>query len=82
MHEVEYILWLLSSKEEEGNYPSETDKESTGSDEDSVGCHVKDEHCIECTSKVEDDKGCIYSLEKLLCFQSLYKLCGDIQKLR
>lgn len=72
MHEVEYILWVLSSKEE-GDDPANTDEESACSDEDSVG--------TDCTM-VEDDKACMYSLEKLLSFPSLHKVCGDIQKLR
>jgi len=79
VQEVEYILWVLSSKREEEDEQDEPDNEPTPSDEDG---HVAEDLCNDCTIKVEDDEDCIYSLEKLLSFPSLYKLCGDIQKLK
>lgn len=79
LQEVEYILWVLSSKREEEDEQDEPDDESTPSDQDG---HVVEDLCNDCTIKVEDDEDCIYSLEKLLSFPSLYKLCGDIQKLK
>ena len=82
LHEVEYILWMLSSRQEEANYSAETDEESALCCEEGVDSHVEDEHFIDCTKRVEDDKPCIYSLEKLISFHSLHKLCDNIEKLR
>ncbi|XP_078382520.1 small RNA 2'-O-methyltransferase-like [Oculina patagonica] len=83
LHEVEYILWVLSSQEEGDSPDDKTDDKSQAcSDEDSVSNDMEDEDCMDSTSTVKDDKACMYSLEKLLSFPSLHKLCGDIQKLR
>ena len=82
---------MLSSKqeeeeeeeeEEEGNDLEVTDNGFMPCDEDNGGGHVGDEHSSDCTSRIEDDETCVYSLEKLLSFQALSKLCGDIQKLK
>lgn len=73
---------MLSSKEKEVDDPIETDEVSAPSDEDNMDSHVEEEQCMACASTVEDDKACIYSLEKLLSFPALNRLCGDVEKLR
>ena len=81
MLEVEYVLWLLSSmSEEESDDCDETDDEPTPNNSDDAP--AREEGFSDGTKRVEDDEGCVYSLEKLLSFQSLFKLCGDIQKLK
>ena len=82
MLEVEYILWLLSSKEEEGDDQFETDEELTSNDKDDVDGYVVDKLCTDIVSSDNENKACMYSLEQLLSFSSLLKLCGDVQKLR
>ncbi|KAJ7339400.1 Small RNA 2'-O-methyltransferase [Desmophyllum pertusum] len=82
LHEVQYILWMLSSKEKEVDDPIGTDEVSATSDEDNMDSHVEEEQCMACASTVEDDEACIYSLEKLLSFPALNRLCGDVEKLR
>lgn len=80
--EVEYILWMLSSKEEESDNHFETDKELTSNDKDSVDGYDTDKLCTDFATSDEENKTCMYPLEQLLSFPSLLKLCSDVQKLR
>ena len=78
---MEYVLWLLSSKsEEESDDCDESDDELAPNNNDDAP--AGEEGFSDGAKRFEDDEGCIYSLEKLLSFQSLFKLCGDIQKLK
>lgn len=79
---MEYILWLLSSKEEEDDDQFETDEELTSDDKDNVDGYVVDKLCTDSVSSDNENKACMYSLEQLLSFSSLLKLCGDVQNLR
>ena len=77
------MLWLLSSKNEEEDYDlEESDDKSSSSDENDEIGHVGDEHSSDCAMRAEDDEACVYSLERLLRFPSLCKMCGDIQRLK
>lgn len=80
--EVEYILWMLSSKEEESDNHFETDEELTSNDKDSVDGYDTDKLCTDFATSDEENKTCMYPLEQLLSFPSLLKLCSDVQKLR
>lgn len=80
--EVEYILWMLSSKEEESDNHFETYEELTSNDKDNVDGYDTDKLCTDCATSDEENKTCMYPLEQLLSFPSLLKLCSDVQKLR
>ena len=73
---------MLSSKEEEGDNHFETDEELMSNDKDNVDGYVADKLCTGCVTCDKENKACMYSLEQLLSFPSLLKLCGDVQKLR
>lgn len=73
---------MLSSEEEEGDNHFETDEESISNETDNVDSYVADELCTDCVTSDEENKTCTYSLEQLLSFPSLLKLCGNMQKLR
>ena len=80
--EVEYILWVLSSKEEESDNHFENDEELISKDKDDVDGYAADKLCTDCATGDEENKTCMYSLEQLLSFPSLLKLCRDMEKLR
>ena len=73
---------MLSSKEEESDNHFETDEELNCNDNDNVDCYDTDKLCTDCATSDEENKTCVYSLEQLLSFPSLLKLCSDEQKLR
>ena len=77
------MLWLLSTKEEEEDYDLEesNDKSAFSDENDEIG-HVGDECSSDCAMRDEDDETCVYSLERLLRFPTLCKMCGDIQRLK
>ena len=87
LQEVEYILWLLSFTKEDNddieekvsdNFTLTNEDDYTEEEDEALNCCIKDD----CTSGAEDDKVHVYSLEKLMSFPSLCKLCCDIQRLR
>lgn len=86
LQEVEYILWFLSTKKEEEECGMEgPDDKFTPTDDHDVFDHIGEEQSSDCTTKTEDDEdseACIYSLDKLLSFSSLCKICDSIQKLK
>lgn len=87
LQEVEYILWLLSFTKEDNddieekvsdNFTLTNEDDYTEEEDEALNCCIKDD----CTSGAEDDQVHVYSLEKLMSFPSLCKLCCDIQRLR
>ena len=90
LQEVEYILWLLSfTKEDNDDIEEKGSDNFTLTNEDDLIDYTEEENkalncCIKdgCTSGTEDDQVHVYSLEKLMSFPSLFKLCCDIQRLR
>lgn len=91
LQEVEYILWLLSStKEDDDGIEEKVSDNFTLTNEDDLIDYTEEDDkalnncCLKdgCTSGAEDDQVHVYSLEKLLSFSSLSKLCCDIQRLR
>lgn len=61
------------------------DDKFTPTDDHDVFDQIGEEQSSDCTTKTEDDEdseACIYSLDKLLSFSSLCKICDSIQKLK
>ena len=89
LQEVDYVLWILTSTKEDDDIEEKVSDNFTLTTEDDLIDYTEEENkalncCLkdDCTSGAEDDQVRVYSLEKLMSFPSLSKLCCDIQRLR